>query len=1763
MGSSKSLSVSRVRACMVGIITLTVLSLGGHVRGASMLMSTDGMSSSNNSKAIALGNTVTTAALSSIVSSPVPNLNNFDAVWTNPNLGASKTWAVDNPTEIRFIVSHADCSQGMSSTFEFFVSGTSVGLYSSTQGCECNINPLVVTLNDSATLSLIKPIGCTPVGMTLNDPTFELALGYVRVEIDRAESGTEIFCLVDYLPGGNCEDRDLCDGVEFPGTSSYSNILNCSDPLVVTPTEGLSSSGTEGGPFTPPNKIYTLTNTGINPVAWAVTVTAPWLSAEPSSGTLSPAETDLVTVSLNAQANTLVPGEYNDLITFRNVTSGFNQTREVHLQVNRLSGEIEVADSIPPIDDFNMPFGDAILGLSRTEHVTITNTDPHYTLIINDISLDKKYLEDFNDGLAQNWEPTVSSHWTVLSGEYRASVSTSTTSMQSVYKGESWQNCSAQVKIRRTGDMGSAARLVVRASDDFVATSYQGRAYAVGTSGYGDYYVGKYTPGTFTFIQGWTFSPYLNTGTVPNIIIINITGAKIDVYFNDYLAWTSTDATISTTGRIGMVTYSGYSPYTISYFDDVQVNELLPAEQTISSHQQWYNEHPYDGGSPDESPQDWTPPPYPGEGEILVPASPSAAAFRLEYLPPLPAAILPGENIVFDVNFSPLELKNYRSSLVIISNDSDEPEIMLQLGGTGIEDYLEITPDANLAFAGHPGGPFVPSTIIYTLTNNGLISIDWSAEPNVTWLTISAGSGTLNPGTSTTVIASPNAQADSMPMGQYANCVRFTNVTTTKIHDRGILLNVYTDPKMRVQPASIALSILQGESGTANLTIENTGDGDLNFSLSSRQTGFAPQHQPSPTAASLSDNSDVSISVPENHDFNVPADVPFAEDRILVRFKPKADGKHRDQKDKQQVLDSFGGGQIKRNFKLQPDLGVVALPPGLNVRDALKTFNGKKKEILYAEPDYQLTLFSNFPNDTYFTYLWGMHNTGQTGGVNDADIDAPEAWDINTNGSNIIVAVIDTGVDYTHPDLAANMWVNTAEKNGSPGVDDDGNGYIDDIYGYDFYNRDGNPMDDHGHGTHCSGTIGAAGNNGQGVAGVCWNAKIMAVKFLSSGGYGYDSDAIDSIEYAVQMGAKVASNSWGGGSYDQALKDTINAAGAAGMLFVAAAGNDYGSNNDVYPAYPASYDCANIISVLSTDHYDAMSSFSNYGPISVDLGAPGSSIYSCLPGGQYTYMSGTSMATPHVSGACALVWSVCPYLSSAAIKDIILQTTDPLPSLAGLCVSGGRLNLSNAIAEAGTAWLEFDPAGGTVAARSSQNVLVTFYADRPAGTYEGEIVVSSNDPFYLQVSVPATMTVEPVDYLTELFDATDPNQNDLAYKTLVFTPCGSSCYSLCTKEADELPVDQAGGTVVSLDDDDYAAITLPEGKIPFFGELYDTFYIGSNGYISFLSGDLSFMEGLEDHFDLPRISALFDDLDPSSGGQISYKESHDGVVVTFEGVPEYGSSTGNTFQIDMRFGGKIIVTFLDVAIQDGLAGLSDGRGMPDYFVMCDLSEYGICNFVADVTGDEAVDFHDFAVFAQCEQQQYKDIVTETVREQFDATSYSNNDGTSDWEGLWRESGEADGPAAGIVQVVAKHSGGYLSFNPPNKGIQTAYSLVRDANLAGAITATLTFDYAFENKPGQLSAQVSSDGGTMWQTLAVYNSTSGNGLAVFNITPYVGAGTSVRFELTSGSIMYAHLDNVQLEYDIISWASPCAECNFDGNQIIDLGDLAILAEHWLD
>ena len=337
--------------------------------------------------------------------------------------------------------------------------------------------------------------------------------------------------------------------------------------------------------------------------------------------------------------------------------------------------------------------------------------------------------------------------------------------------------------------------------------------------------------------------------------------------------------------------------------------------------------------------------------------------------------------------------------------------------------------------------------------------------------------------------------------------------------------------------------------------------------------------------------------------------------------------------------------------------------------------------VAYCEPNVVMPL-SALPSDPQFNLLWGLHNTGQTignqAGTVDADIDAPEAWQITTGSSRIVVAVIDTGVDYTHPDLAQNIWRNTGEVPGN-GIDDDGNGFIDDYYGWDFANGDNNPFDDHGHGTHVAGIIGAVGNNGLGVTGGAWSVSIMPIKFLSANGSGSLDNAIRAINYVTMMRSRfgvdvrVSNNSWGGGSFYQSLYDAIAAHNRAGIMFVAAAGNN-GRNTDLTPNYPSCYALENVISVAATDNRDNLAVFSNYGATSVDLAAPGVNIYSTKPGGGYQYLSGTSMAAPYVSAVAALAWSVAPNATVAEIRNALLAGVDRKPSLAGKVASGGRLN---------------------------------------------------------------------------------------------------------------------------------------------------------------------------------------------------------------------------------------------------------------------------------------------------------------------------------------------------------------------------------------------------------------------------------------------------------------------------------------------------------
>jgi subtilisin family serine protease len=495
----------------------------------------------------------------------------------------------------------------------------------------------------------------------------------------------------------------------------------------------------------------------------------------------------------------------------------------------------------------------------------------------------------------------------------------------------------------------------------------------------------------------------------------------------------------------------------------------------------------------------------------------------------------------------------------------------------------------------------------------------------------------------------------------------------------------------------------------------------------------------------------------------------LADGEVLVKYRPTTSAARRN------GIAAGRSAALLRRFSAL-DVDHLRLPPGQSVADAVAALRSTP-DVVLAQPNYiRRAIASSPPNDPWWLvgFMWGMER-----------IQAQPAWDSMTTGDpSVVVADIDTGVDYTHPDLAANMWRNPGET-ADNGLDDDGNGYVDDIFGIDTVNNDTDPMDDQGHGTHTSGTIGARGNNGVGVVGVAWQTSILACKFLDAQGSGTDADAVECFDYLLVMkqrgiNIRVSNNSWGAARQDPpatVLKDAIDAAGAAGIVNVFSAGNA-GTNNDVSPMDPASFDSPSIITVAASDESDGRASFSNYGQTSVDLAAPGSSILSTLQG-SYAFASGTSMAAPHVAGAAALMAARNPALSVASIKTLLMQNADVLPQWAGLTASSGRLNLLNALTAAGGNNLPSvsvtSPAPGSSLPRSVAVVLeamatdsdgtiaqVQFFANGIAvgsdstgpnpysvgwvpaqeGTY-ALTAVATDDDGAVRASAPVTVTVAP------------------------------------------------------------------------------------------------------------------------------------------------------------------------------------------------------------------------------------------------------------------------------------------------------------------------------------------------------------------------------------------------------------------------------------
>ncbi len=633
----------------------------------------------------------------------------------------------------------------------------------------------------------------------------------------------------------------------------------------------------------------------------------------------------------------------------------------------------------------------------------------------------------------------------------------------------------------------------------------------------------------------------------------------------------------------------------------------------------------------------------------------------------------------------------------------------------------------------------------------------------------------------------------------------------------------------------------------------------------------------------------------------------------------------------------------------------VKAAAGVRAEDAARVLKADSR-VRYAAPNRKLhadgPTVRVIPSDTYFSYMWGLNNTGQEfypgmSGTPDADIDAPEAWDIRHDAPTIVVADIDTGIQWNHPDLQGNIWVNPGEIPGN-GVDDDDNGYVDDIYGWDFVNEDNSVYDGiDDHGTHTAGTVAAVGNNALGVTGVAWNVKIMCLKFLEYGS-GYTDDAVEAFAYAWNNGANLTTNSWGyTGPPDEVLQDAME---ACALLHACAAGNSARDNDAGYPNnthYPSSFPLENIISVAASDWNDNFAYFSCWGATTVDLAAPGHYILSSVPTDQYdppyAYFSGTSMATPHVAGAAALLMAhfpgVPPFPDSSGagqetltIKDLLLATVDRKPAFQGKLVSHGRLNLHRALLQdmPGPPDISVHPTSLYVQLRQGEVETRTF-------------TITNNGDDYLTYDITVNFGADGT--------ALAAQQADIPYMDLakgeadprVGPPVteghgGPDAFGYVWKDSDDAGgptfswVDITGaGTPVTLGDDTGVIVPLPF-TFPFYGQDKTSIGICSNGYLTFGStlGDWS-NDPIPTAAQPNDLVALFwDDLNPSGAPKVYYYHdtANNRFIVEYYQVPRFGGSGSLTMEAILYPDGRIVYQYLTMTgtLNSATIGIEDSAG---------------------------------------------------------------------------------------------------------------------------------------------------------------------------------------------------------------------------------------------
>ena len=637
------------------------------------------------------------------------------------------------------------------------------------------------------------------------------------------------------------------------------------------------------------------------------------------------------------------------------------------------------------------------------------------------------------------------------------------------------------------------------------------------------------------------------------------------------------------------------------------------------------------------------------------------------------------------------------------------------------------------------------------------------------------------------------------------------------------------------------------------------------------------------------------------------------------------------------------GAVVLKEYSAPKGLQLLVLPTKISVKAAIAIYK-KNPSVQYAEPDYYVHT-QNTPNDPQFGEQWALSNTGQNAGVAGADVNGPATWDLTTGNRDVVLGIIDTGVLYTHPDLQANVWNNTLEIPNN-NIDDDGNGYVDDVHGINAINKKGDPLDDNGHGSHVSGIMGAEANNGIGVSGINQKVSIVGCKFLDADGGGSLGDALTCMEYMVKLKRRpdvpvnlvATNNSWAGGDYSQAMMDAIHSHRDAGILFMAAASND-GLNNDTEGTYPANYPSANIISVAATDHKDELAYFSNHGRHSVHVGAPGVDILSTYLGNKYETLSGTSMATPYVTGMAGVIKSYNPSLDWRGIKNLIIAGGKPINSLQGKTISGRRLL---GVGEQGFGSLTC-LGQNVVSLLSPRNKSMTISAGTPVDF--SMININCANP----AGTPLFTNELGLSLVDDGKGGDDAAGDGVYSARWVATDAGS--YDLDLGSNGKISINvyddskwygyrpsttnfnyrNISGTKLDLSDDSVQTIVSPF-PVYFAGDKggLTTLYVSSNGTISVTDNTVAAWQNdaLPEAGFKTLIAPYWDDLDPSrGGGGVYYDVVGDApnreLVVEWRDVREYEAHASVTFQVVFfESKGDILFNYLKTTI--GSPSYNDG-----------------------------------------------------------------------------------------------------------------------------------------------------------------------------------------------------------------------------------------------